>query len=35
MSGYGCCFADPDDHVREGCHNPSFPIRPDGRISIV
>jgi len=33
-SGYGCCLADPDDHVREGCHNPSFPIGPDGRITI-
>jgi predicted lactoylglutathione lyase len=32
--GYGCYFADPDDHVWEVCYNPSFPIGPDGRIAI-
>jgi hypothetical protein len=30
----GCYFADPDDHVWEVCYNPSFPIGPDGRITI-
>ena len=32
--GYGGYFADPDGHVWEVCHNPSFPIGPDGRITI-
>lgn len=32
--GYGGYFADPDDHVWEVCYNPSFPIGPDGRITI-
>jgi len=32
--GYGGYFADPDGHVWEVCYNPSFPIRPDGRITI-
>ena len=32
--GYGCYFTDPDDHVWEVCYNPSFPIGPDGRITI-
>jgi predicted lactoylglutathione lyase len=32
--GYGCYFADPDGHVWEVCYNPSFPIGPDGRITI-
>jgi hypothetical protein len=27
-------FADPDGHVWEVCYNPSFPIGPDGRITI-
>jgi len=30
-SGY---FADPDGHAWEVCYNPSFPIGPDGRITI-
>ena len=32
--GYGGYFADPDGHAWEVCHNPSFPIGPDGRITI-
>ena len=32
--GYGGYFADPDGHVWEVCHNPGFPIGPDGRITI-
>ena len=32
--GYGGYFADPDGHVWEVCYNPSFPIGPDGRITI-
>jgi uncharacterized protein len=32
--GYGGYFADPDNHVWEVCYNPSFPIGPDGRITI-
>ena len=32
--GYGGYFADPDGHVWEVCHNPSFPIGADGRITI-
>jgi predicted lactoylglutathione lyase len=32
--GYGGYFADPDGHIWEVCHNPSFPIGPDGRIRI-
>ena len=32
--GYGGYFADPDGHIWEVCHNPGFPIGPDGRITI-
>ncbi len=32
--GYGGYFADPDGHAWEVCYNPSFPIGPDGRITI-
>ena len=32
--GYGGYFADPDGHPWEVCYNPSFPIGPDGRITI-
>jgi len=32
--GYHGYFADPDGHAWEVCYNPSFPIRPDGRIEI-
>src|SRR3954451_23224776 len=32
--GYGGHFPDPDRHVWEVCHNPGFPIGPDGRITI-
>ncbi|HET9613922.1 MAG TPA: VOC family protein [Candidatus Limnocylindrales bacterium] len=32
--GYGGYFADPDGHLWEVCHNPSFPIGADGRITI-
>lgn len=32
--GYGGYFADPDGHAWEICYNPSFPIGPDGRITI-
>ncbi|HET9455859.1 MAG TPA: VOC family protein [Candidatus Limnocylindrales bacterium] len=32
--GYGGYFSDPDGHAWEVCHNPSFPIGPDGRITI-
>lgn len=32
--GYGGYFADPDGHPWEVCHNPGFPIGPDGRITI-
>jgi uncharacterized glyoxalase superfamily protein PhnB len=32
--GWGGYFADPDGHAWEVCHNPSFPIGPDGRITI-
>jgi predicted lactoylglutathione lyase len=32
--GYGGYFADPDGHVWEIAYNPSFPIGPDGRITI-
>ena len=32
--GYGGYFADPDGHGWEVCYNPSFPIGPDGRITI-
>jgi len=32
--GYGGYFADPDGHAWEVCFNPSFPIGPDGRITI-
>ena len=29
--GYAGCFTDPDGHVWEVAHNPSWPIGPDGR----
>jgi uncharacterized protein len=32
--GYSGYFADPDGHLWEICHNPGFPIDPDGRIDI-
>jgi uncharacterized protein len=32
--GYNGYFADPDGHPWEVCYNPSFPIGPDGRITI-
>lgn len=32
--GYGGYFADPDGHAWEVCYNPSFPIGPDGQITI-
>lgn len=32
--GYRGYFADPDGHLWEIAHNPGFPIRPDGRLSI-
>jgi predicted lactoylglutathione lyase len=32
--GHGGYFADPDGHAWEVCYNPSFPIGPDGRITI-
>lgn len=32
--GYGGYFADPDGHPWEVVYNPSFPIGPDGRITI-
>ena len=32
--GYGGYFADPDGHPWEVCHNPGFPIGPDGRVRI-
>jgi len=32
--GYSGYFADPDGHAWEVCYNPSFPIGPDGRITI-
>ena len=32
--GYGGYFADPDGHAWEVCHNPWFPIGPDGRMTI-
>jgi predicted lactoylglutathione lyase len=32
--GYNAYFADPDGHPWEVCYNPSFPIGPDGRITI-
>jgi hypothetical protein len=32
--GYSGYFADPDGHLWEICHNPGFPLDPDGRITI-
>ena len=32
--GYNAYYADPDGHPWEVCYNPSFPIGPDGRITI-
>jgi len=32
--GYSGYFADPDGHLWEVAHNPMFPIRPDGGITI-
>src|SRR6266576_1009285 len=32
--GYNGYFADPAGHPWEVCYNPSFPIGPDGRITI-
>ena len=32
--GYSGYFADPDGHAWEICYNPSFPLGPDGRITI-
>jgi predicted lactoylglutathione lyase len=32
--GYSGYFADPDGHVWEVAHNPSFPVGPDGRLEL-
>jgi len=32
--GYNGYYADPDGHPWEVCYNPSFPLGPDGRITI-
>ena len=31
--GYTGCFADPDDHVWEVAHNPSWPISKEGYVT--
>jgi predicted lactoylglutathione lyase len=32
--GYTGCFADPDDHLWEVAHNPTFPLSEDGRLTL-
>ncbi len=32
--GYSGYFADPDGHVWELAHNPSFPLSPDGALTL-
>ena len=32
--GYHGVFADPDGHLWEICHNPYFPLAPDGTITL-
>ncbi|MEY9846034.1 VOC family protein [Streptacidiphilus sp. MAP5-3] len=32
--GYSGYFADPDGHLWELCHNPGFPLTPEGRLDL-
>ncbi len=32
--GYTGYFADPDDHIWEIAHNPTFPLSADGRLML-
>jgi catechol 2,3-dioxygenase-like lactoylglutathione lyase family enzyme len=32
--GYSGYFEDPDGHLWELCHNPGFPLTPEGRIEL-
>jgi uncharacterized protein len=32
--GYTGYFADPDDHIWEVAHNPTFPLSEDGRLTL-